>query len=264
VAYDLRTGQELETLPIPGTSRQPVILNDAIIAAAIGGTTSVLRQSTVTQTLPRSGDLAFANGTLAITGTSGTTVFRNTSHFDIAFSPPPGTYTGVRSITLTSTGSGDQIHYTTDGTSPTLSSPSIQSGSSIVLSSSAEIRTFAKSGSRISPVFSGDYTITQALSAASVKMASRAKSFSPTVHAGQQLANEPKFSVTDFQRLSGSTQARLVWSTETGKHYQVECSTDLRNWTPVSPLLPGVGGSLTFDAEARADRCFFRVRQESP
>lgn len=264
VAYDLRTGQELETLPIPGTSRQPVILNDAIIAAAIGGTTSVLRQSTVTQTLPRSGDLAFANGTLAITGTSGTTVFRNTSHFDIAFSPPPGTYTGVRSITLTSTGSGVQIHYTTDGTSPTLSSPSIQSGSSIVISSSAEIRTFAKSGSRISPVFSGDYTITQAMSAASVKMASRAKSFSPTVHTGQQLANEPKFSVTDFERLSGSTRARLVWSTETGKHYQVECSTDLRNWTPVSPLLPGVGGSLTFDVEAGAERCFFRVRQESP
>ncbi len=51
----------------------------------------------------------------------------------ISVSPAGGTYVGGTSVTLTATGDNTpiQIHYTLDGTAPTLTSPSIVSGSSI-------------------------------------------------------------------------------------------------------------------------------------
>jgi hypothetical protein len=74
------------------------------------------------------------------------------------FSPAPGTYTSVQSVTISDATPGSTIYYTTDGTAPTTSS-SKYSGS-ITVSSSETIEAIAVvSGLSNSAVASGVYTL---------------------------------------------------------------------------------------------------------
>src|SRR5882757_343101 len=74
------------------------------------------------------------------------------------FSPAPGTYNSVQSVTLSDTTPGAVIYYTTDGTIPTTSS-SLYS-SAIQISATATIKAIAlASGFSSSAVAAGTYTI---------------------------------------------------------------------------------------------------------
>lgn len=75
-----------------------------------------------------------------------------------SFSPAGGTYTGAQSVTISSATSGATIHYTTDGSTPTASSPTY--AGAITVSSSLTLKAVAsKSGMTDSAVGSAAYTI---------------------------------------------------------------------------------------------------------
>ena len=74
------------------------------------------------------------------------------------FSPAPGTYNSIESVTLSDTTNGDVIHYTTDGTTPTASSAVY--GGAITVSATTTIEAIAvASGYNNSAVATGVYTI---------------------------------------------------------------------------------------------------------
>ena len=75
------------------------------------------------------------------------------------FSPAPGVYSSAVSITIADSTSGATIHYTTDGSTPTSSSPTY-SGAIALSSGSKTIKAYATaSGMADSPVVTGVYTI---------------------------------------------------------------------------------------------------------
>jgi autotransporter-associated beta strand protein len=77
------------------------------------------------------------------------------------FSPVAGTYSGPQSVTLSSE-SGSTVYYTTDGSTPTTSSPSGASPVTIAVSASGTVRAYAtKAGKTDSTVASASYTIVQ-------------------------------------------------------------------------------------------------------
>lgn len=78
---------------------------------------------------------------------------------DPSFSPKAGTYATAQAISITSTTPGARIHYTTDGSAPTSSSPTFVAP--IEVGATVTIRAIAvKSGSTSSAVTSAAYSIT--------------------------------------------------------------------------------------------------------
>ena len=74
------------------------------------------------------------------------------------FSPAPGTYASAQSVTLSDSTAGAVIHYTTNGTTPTASSPVYSSA--IAVSTTTTIQAIAvATGFNNSSVASGTYTI---------------------------------------------------------------------------------------------------------
>ncbi len=59
------------------------------------------------------------------------------------FSKPSGTYTGPQTVSITDATPGAVIYYTTDGTTPGRSSPTLSPGGSITVSSSETIKALA-------------------------------------------------------------------------------------------------------------------------
>jgi Legume lectin domain/Chitobiase/beta-hexosaminidase C-terminal domain len=89
-----------------------------------------------------------AYGTISTTPTAATPTF----------SPAPGTYTSAITVTLSDTTAGATIHCTTDGTTPTPSSPAC---SSVTISSTTTLKAMATaSGYNPGAVVSGTYAIT--------------------------------------------------------------------------------------------------------
>src|SRR2546425_11666715 len=77
------------------------------------------------------------------------------------FSPASGTYVGSATVTLSDATSGATIHYTSDGSTPTASSP-VYTGA-ITVTQTTTIRAMAEaSGMADSFVASATYTIQQA------------------------------------------------------------------------------------------------------
>jgi hypothetical protein len=76
-------------------------------------------------------------------------------------SPPPGTYTSAQSVTLSDSTPGAVIYYTTNGTTPTVSSAQYSPGTPLPISSTTTLQAIAvASGYGNSAVTSGTYTIT--------------------------------------------------------------------------------------------------------
>jgi hypothetical protein len=157
--------------PAPGTytSPQSVTLLDttsgAVIHCTANGTTptasspacttlTVSTTSTIEAIAVASGynNSAVASGTYSITAATPT------------FSPAPGTYTSPQSVKLSDTTSGAVIHCTTNGTTPTASSPSC---ATLTVNTTSTIEAIAvASGYNNSAVTSGTYTITLPTTAA--------------------------------------------------------------------------------------------------
>jgi len=74
------------------------------------------------------------------------------------FSPAAGTYSGVQSVTISDTVTGTTIYYTTNGTTPTTSSP-VYTGAVSVSSSETVEAIATKTGYTQSPTASAAYTI---------------------------------------------------------------------------------------------------------
>ncbi|MEO8615214.1 MAG: DUF4082 domain-containing protein [Luteolibacter sp.] len=75
------------------------------------------------------------------------------------FTPPAGTYTSAQTVTLTST-AGATIHYTTNNTAPTSTSPSVANGGTVTLNATATLRAYATAAGYLdSAEASGVYTI---------------------------------------------------------------------------------------------------------
>jgi alpha-tubulin suppressor-like RCC1 family protein len=77
------------------------------------------------------------------------------------FSPPAGTYASKRTVTLSSATASATIHYTTNGTAPTVGSPSVPSGGTVVVTKGLPLRAIAvASGYDASHESRADYRIT--------------------------------------------------------------------------------------------------------
>jgi N-acetyl-beta-hexosaminidase len=74
------------------------------------------------------------------------------------FSPPPGTYIGPVTVTLSDATGGAVIHYTTDGTTPTAASPIYSAPISVTVNTTIKAIATA-SGMANSAVASAVYTI---------------------------------------------------------------------------------------------------------
>src|SRR5438093_9497013 len=64
----------------------------------------------------------------------------------VSASPPGDTYTAVQSVTLTAS-TPSTIYYTTDGTTPTISSTNGPSPVTIIVNATSTLQYFAKDGS---------------------------------------------------------------------------------------------------------------------
>lgn len=78
--------------------------------------------------------------------------------------PPGGFYTVQQTVTLTSPTVGVAIHYTTDGTAPDASDPSVASGGTVLVDKAMTLRAVAIAGPDVSTEARGDYAITGAVS----------------------------------------------------------------------------------------------------
>jgi hypothetical protein len=102
--------------------------------------------------------VAVANGYATSSVGSATYTFTVPTPAAPSFSPAPGKYTSVQSVTISTSTPSATIYYTTDGSKPSTSSP-VYTGP-IVVSSSTTIKAFADSGAtRASSTTTGNYMI---------------------------------------------------------------------------------------------------------
>jgi hypothetical protein len=153
------------------TSAQSVTLADttpgAILYYTTNGTTPTTSSATsepiavgsteTIQAIAVAGGYAnSAVGTAVYTIGTGTTVAATPT-----FSPAAGTYTSAQSVTLSDTTPGAIIYYTTNGTTPTVSSAQYIAGTPLSISATTTIQAIAvASGYANSAVTSGTYTLT--------------------------------------------------------------------------------------------------------
>jgi Chitobiase/beta-hexosaminidase C-terminal domain len=150
--------------PLPGTysSAVSVTINDSDPIAVICYTTdgSSPSASSTRYTGPISVSASTNIRTVAVDGGLSSPVVTGTYTLTPPgtpiFSPAPGSYAGVQTITITDS-TPSAVYYTTDGSTPTTSST--RYSGAISLSASATIRAIAIAGPLSSAVASGVYTI---------------------------------------------------------------------------------------------------------
>ena len=155
--------------PAPGnyTSTQTVVLSDttsgAVIYYTIDGTTPTTSSAVYSAPLTVSATttvqaIAVATGYTSSAVAGGAYTFSLPAASAPVFNPTPGTFTSVQSVTLSDATSGAAIHYTTNGSIPTASSPVYSSP--IAVNATTTIQAIATaSGYNNSPVAGGTYTI---------------------------------------------------------------------------------------------------------
>ncbi len=149
----------------------------------------------------------------------------------VGISPGSGTYSGPVSVVLTAP-FGAAIHYTLDGSNPTTSSPVYSSP--VEISESTTVRAMARLSGVNGPVSSAHFVIE-----------SEGETEQPYRLAIDPLPN-------GFLRLTLS-------GSEEGKHYQLQTSEDLKNWSNSGAPIAGTGAALIWEVAAEGERAFFRV-----
>jgi hypothetical protein len=159
--------------PAPGsyTGTQQVTLSDttsgAVIYYTTNGTTPTISSSQYVAGTPLSVSatetieaIATASGDSNSAVASGKYTISQSAVATPTFSPAPGSYTGTQQVTLSDTTSGAVIYYTTNGTTPTISSSQYVTGTPLSVSATETIEAIAvASGYPNSAIASGTYTI---------------------------------------------------------------------------------------------------------
>jgi hypothetical protein len=175
--------------PAPGTynSSQNVTISDGTAGAVIHCTTD---GSTPTASSPVCTTVAVSSGSLTLQAIAVETGYNNsavmTGTYTITptaatptFSPAPGTYNSSQSVTISDGTAGAVIHCTTDGSTPTVSSPVC---TTVAVSSSLTLKAIAAAtGYNTSGVATGAYSITPTAAAPAFSAAPGKYSGSVTV-----------------------------------------------------------------------------------
>jgi len=172
--------------PTPGayTSDQSITLTDATAGASIYYTTdgstptanSTLYSAAtpiVVNTTTTINAIAIAQSFSSSAVATGTYTITLPAAVAPVFSPAPGSYTSIQSVTLSDAASGASIYYTTDGSTPTASSTLYSAASPIPVYLTTSIKAVAvAAGYSSSPVAVGAYSITIPVSSVAVSVTS--------------------------------------------------------------------------------------------
>ncbi len=160
------------------TSAQSVSIADSTAGAAIYFTTDGSTPTTSSTKYTSAIQVANTTTLQAIAAASGYTnsqvagatytITPATAVAAPAFSVPGGTYTSAQSVTITDTTSGASLYYTTDGSTPTASSPAY-SGPVIIGSGTTTLNAIAIANGVSSAVTSATYTVTVSTAAYTFK-----------------------------------------------------------------------------------------------
>jgi Chitobiase/beta-hexosaminidase C-terminal domain len=180
-AYTINSAAAATALPAPTLSlaagtyaaAQPLTIGDAVAGASIyyttNGTTPTASSTKYTGTITVSATetlkaIAIETGhTNSPVSTAVYTISSTASALPaVTFSPASGTYTSAMSVTMSEANSGAVIYYTTDGTTPTISST--QYGGALWLTASETLKAIAVAkGSANSPTSTATFTIAHVL-----------------------------------------------------------------------------------------------------
>jgi hypothetical protein len=166
------------------------------------------------------------------------------------FTPTGGTFTTAQSVILADSTSGAVIHYTTDGSTPTASSPTYTGA--IAVSATTTINAIAiATGMTNSAVATATYTINSGATnlalnkTATASSATQAASNAFDGNTGtrwESAYSDPQWLEVDLGSNQTVSSATLNWETAAAKAYSIQTSTDNTNWTTVYSETNGAGG----------------------
>ena len=228
------------------------------------------------QTIPLAGEVAVSDDAIIISADD--RVASYAAPVVIVFSPASGTFPTAKNIKITAADTTATLHYTTDGTAPNLSSPSIASGGSVLMDHTGKLRAISVKGSAISRIFEASFTIggapLAAMSRSSRTASTGAHSSADADRDGQSdlaeavAGTDPQnsadvFKVKALDLVNSGTAIRITWASKADRNYRVQCSTDMQSWADITASLSGTGGTMSHELTRPADSaCFLRVRVE--
>ncbi len=270
--------------PAPGTynSIQTVTLSDttsgAVIHYTTDGSTPTASSTTYSSALSISSTttlkaIAIANGYNNSAVASGTYIINLPTAATPTFSPAPGSYNSVVTVTLSDSTSGAAIYYTTNGSTPTTSSTRYTSPFSVGTTTTVEAIA-AATGYLNSGVATGVYTITgtpivpyvQVNGAAWQQTASATVSWGSVVNLGPQPLNGGSWSWTgpngftssareiDSIPLVSGTNTFVATYTNPGGVKTTQTFTISVTGTPIVPYIQVNGASWQQTATANVSR----------
>jgi subtilisin family serine protease len=290
--YDSRSGTLLDSYPLPETpTQQPLVCQDSLIVPTASGTHLIrLEDGEIVQTLPATGHLTAANHQLLITNPATRVVTAYGSGPVLTFSPPGGSYFNPVSVHVGCTIPEAVIHFTTDGTLPTASSPILVPGTPLHFLRSTQLRALAIHGNQQSPVKTAHYTITDSNNNGipdwwenqySVLRPGNPTQLNPTsldfdndgFSDMQEFILGTNPNVSDHIELTVSRDATgnttLTWPSQAGRHYTILSGSNLQSadWhpEPTATSLPGTGSPILWQDPATAPvRKFYRISVSVP
>lgn len=168
-SFDLATGtigkvyrMKLDYNEEGGGIQQPVVTHDTVIASASESTFVWDKVSGVQrQKLSSSGIVSVAGRRIFVAGGG---YYDSTTHITaygaapaLEFLPPAGSLNAPTSVTINALDGGKQVHYTIDGSAPTLQSPSIPSGSTVMVAPGTTVRAISVHNSSVSRIQQASY-----------------------------------------------------------------------------------------------------------
>lgn len=246
---------------------QPIVTDDLVLFSAYNSIRIFNRHTrALVQTISNiSGNIAFADNRLIVSNSDGIIAYGPPP--GITFSPRGGTFTSAQMVTMTASTGYSLIRYTTDGTAPTLSSPLVTSGNSIVISQTSLLRAIAVSGTFVSGIEEANFTI-------NANAASQLSTTAPMIVAlasGSSMRRQTGGSFPTEQTSPSLSQGvelhiesrRVSWPSQKDALYSVEYSTDLTNWILLCEDLRGTGEEMFCDVPVQDENFFFQVREIS-
>jgi subtilisin family serine protease len=281
--YAAHTGELLATLPLSSAATgQPVLCEDSLIVSGVSKTELFsLTDNTLVQSLAVGGSLTLADGTLLFTDNIAGTVRAFVQAPDVTFSSAAANSVAPINVTFDSPMPDAVIHFTTDGTTPTVASRSLPSGGSLMLVRSVPLKAVATIGGETGNVTEASFTITDTDASGLPDWWQQqylaGLGNSPTADgdhdgrsnleefiAGTDPGTSDRFETSAATDPEHPGQTTLSWASVIGRFYVVEASTDLAVWSPASSMMAGTGNVMTWSESAAGTHKFYRVKVSLP